>query len=84
MILQNEDRASIGHHVLYRKPYDPAGASPIPLVGRVVEILVHPESKALIGLLLVRCTIGAPVLPYRMPSCHSTGEHEFVTFQVSN
>ena len=85
IILQNEDRTTVGKHVLFTTAQRGSLASETtpPLVGRVEEILVDPVSHRIIGMLLTRCDIGEPVLPYRMPSCRATTDQKFVVFDVS-
>ncbi|KAJ7623989.1 hypothetical protein B0H17DRAFT_1288780 [Mycena rosella] len=62
VVLSNGDKAQISKYVIYRKDDNRC-------VGRVEEILVEPDTDAVLGLLIVACRIGPDILPYRLPSC---------------
>ncbi len=71
VILHNEDRASVGTYVLFQDVREDGDRTAEQRIGCVDEILVDPSSKRLFSVLLMRCSIGESVLPYKMPSCRA-------------
>ncbi len=72
VVLQNNDQATVGGHVIYCQrtaPSTGSGSAPTLLVGQVDEIIADTHSGDMLGLLVSACTIGEVVIPYRMPAC---------------
>ncbi|KZT19673.1 hypothetical protein NEOLEDRAFT_1158985 [Neolentinus lepideus HHB14362 ss-1] len=75
LTITNGDCAVVGKYIVYRGT---SGDS----VGRIDEILVNPTDRALIGILVSKCDIGACVEPYGFPRCSvRENDHLMIAFE---
>ncbi|KAJ6615979.1 hypothetical protein B0H10DRAFT_2190741 [Mycena sp. CBHHK59/15] len=74
LVLDNHNQVNVGNYLIYSQ-MGTLG------VRRIDEILVDIDRDSMLGVLVSKCTIGADVLPYHLPSCTVRQEKVLFAFE---